>query len=101
MTWLGASGTKQNFPLDSVLRSEYDSSVLRLRAFREQRGMSLRGLSRISGVGLATLVRLEAGTFDPRLSTLRKLTKALKVTVAELIGDSKPGKGVKKRGCQS
>jgi predicted transcriptional regulator len=63
--------------------------------------MSLRELSRKAGVGLATLVRLEAGTFDPRLSTLRKLTKALKVTVAELIGDSKPGKGVKKHGRQS
>lgn len=50
-------------------------------------------LSRESGVALATLVRLEAGQFDPRLSTLRKLTKALEVTVAELIGDSKPGKG--------
>ena len=81
-----------------MLRSEYDSGVLRLRALREQQGMSLRGLSQKSGVGLATLVRLEAEKFDPRLSTLRKLTKALKVSVAELIGDSKPGKGVKKHG---
>jgi predicted transcriptional regulator len=52
--------------------------------------MSLRILSSKSEVGLATLVRLEAGAFDPRLSTLRKLAKALGVTIADLIGDDKP-----------
>ena len=40
-----------------------------------------------------SLVRLEAGEFDPRLSTLRKLAKALGVTVAGLIGE-----GNRKRG---
>ena len=68
-----------------MLISDYITPVLRLRAIREQRGMSLRALSRASGVGLASLVRLEAGTFDPRLSTLRKLSKALNVAIAELI----------------
>ncbi len=37
----------------------------------------------------------EAGEGDPRLSTLRKVAKALGVSVAALIGESKPGKGVK------
>ena len=75
-----------------VLINEYSNRVLRLRALREQRGISLRVLSRDSEVGLATLVRLEAGTFDPRLSTLRKLGKALRVTIADLIGEDKPYK---------
>lgn len=64
--------------------------MIRLRAWREKRGLSLRELSRVAGVGLATLVRLEAGTFDPRLSTLHKLSKALGVTLAELIGKQTP-----------
>ena len=68
--------------------------VLRLRVIRERRGLSLRGLSRAAGVGLATLVRLEAGTYDPRLSTLRKLAKALGVTMCQLLGES-PKKGGK------
>ncbi len=69
--------------------------MVRLKAIREKRGKSLRVLSRDAKVSLATLVRLEAGKFDPRLSTLYKLAKALKVTVAELIGDTKSNKGGK------
>jgi predicted transcriptional regulator len=42
-----------------------------------------------------SLVRLEAGRFDPRLSSLRKLAKALGVSIADLLGESKPGKEVK------
>ena len=34
-----------------------------------------------------TLARIEAGIYDPRLSTLRKVAKALQVTVAQVIGD--------------
>lgn len=64
--------------------------MLRLRAIREAQGKSLRVLSKQARIGLATLVRLEAGTFDPRLSTLRKLSKALGVTIADLIGENKP-----------
>jgi len=67
--------------------------MLKLRAIREQRGMSLRGLSKKAGVGLATLVRLESGKFDPRLSTLGRLAKALGVTLGELAGEQQPKKG--------
>ena len=68
----------------------------RLRAIREQRGVSLRALKKASGVAVSNLALYEAGEGDPRLSTLRKLAKALGITVADLIGESKPGKGVKK-----
>ena len=63
------------------------SSMTRLRAIRERKGVSLRGLKKTSGVAVATLARIEAGGYDPRLSTLRKLAKALDITVAELIGE--------------
>jgi transcriptional regulator with XRE-family HTH domain len=58
-----------------------------LRAIREGKGVSLRALRQYSGVGVATLARIEAGGYDPRLSTLRRIAKALDVTVAELIGE--------------
>ncbi|MBL8054347.1 MAG: helix-turn-helix transcriptional regulator [Nitrospira sp.] len=61
--------------------------MLRLREIRERRGMSLRALKQASGVAVSTLARFEAGQGDPQLSTLRKLAKALHVTVAELIGE--------------
>ncbi len=70
--------------------------VLRLKLWRERRGLSLRKLAVVAGVHYVSLARLEAGDFDPRLSTLRKLAKALRVSIADLLGESRPGKGVKK-----
>jgi len=65
----------------------------RLKEWREKRGLSLRKLAEMSGVHYVTLARLEAGKLDPQLSTLLKLTKALKVTMAKLIGERPPKKG--------
>jgi transcriptional regulator with XRE-family HTH domain len=67
--------------------------MLRLRMIREGKGVSLRGLKKRSGVAVATLARIEAGGYDPRLSTLRKVAKALGVTVAALIGEKPFKKG--------
>jgi transcriptional regulator with XRE-family HTH domain len=66
--------------------------MVQLRQIREGKGVSLRALAKMSGVGLATLSRLEAGQFDPRLNTLRKLASALAVTVSELIGEAQSTK---------
>ena len=65
-----------------------------LRTIRERKGVSLRALAGMSGVAVATLVRIEGGGYDPRLSTLRKLAEALEITVAELIGEQ----SLKKKG---
>lgn len=67
--------------------------MTRLRVIREGKGVSLRALKKVSGVAVATLARIEAGGYDPRLSTLRRLAKALRVTVAELIGERSINKG--------
>jgi len=64
-----------------------------LRAIREGKGVSLRALKKVSGVAVSSLARFEAGQGDPQLSTLRKLAKALNVTVAELIGERSLKKG--------
>ncbi len=69
--------------------------MIRLKALRERKGLSLRKLADVAGVHYVSLVRLEGRAFDPRLSTLRKLAKALGVSVSVLLGESKPGKGVK------
>ena len=67
--------------------------MTRLRVIREGKGVSLRALKKTSGVAVATLARIEAEGYDPRLSTLRRLAKALHVTVAELIGERTIKKG--------
>lgn len=61
-----------------------------LTQIREVKGYSLRGLAEKVGMSYVALFRLERGETDPRLGTLRKLAKALNVTVAELIGEGKP-----------
>jgi len=66
--------------------------VIALKAIRQQKGLSLRKLGDLADVHFVSLARIEAGMFDPRLSTLWKLAKALDVTVSELIGEQPPTK---------
>ena len=58
-----------------------------LRRIRQLQQLSIRGLAERAGVSYVTLARIETGIYDPRLSTLQKLARALKVTVAQVIGD--------------
>jgi transcriptional regulator with XRE-family HTH domain len=54
-------------------------------AIRQKKKLSQRALAELSGINQVTIARIETGVFDPRLSTLRALAKALKVKIAELI----------------
>jgi transcriptional regulator with XRE-family HTH domain len=56
-----------------------------LANIRKKKGFSQRSLAKLSGVGHITIARIETGIFDPRLSTLDKLAKALKVKIADLV----------------
>jgi transcriptional regulator with XRE-family HTH domain len=58
-----------------------------LAAAREQRGMTQADLSRASGLNTARISKLERGDSIPRLETLLKLSRALKMTIGELIDD--------------
>ena len=78
--------------LDKCTHKWNTCPMLQLRQIRERKGVSLRALAKLSGVALATLSRLEAGQFDPRLNTLKKLGAALGVTVTELIGETRSTK---------
>jgi len=57
----------------------------RLALIRKKKGLSQRALAKLSKVGHITIARIETGIFDPRLSTLRALAKALKVKISELV----------------
>jgi transcriptional regulator with XRE-family HTH domain len=59
--------------------------AMRLKRLREARGLTQEHLAKRSGVSHGYLARLEIGMHDPSLSTLAKLAKALKVSVAELV----------------
>lgn len=57
----------------------------RLKQLRAERGLTQAVLAKRAGVTLSYIGRLEIGKHDPQLSSLRKLAKALKVTVGELV----------------
>ncbi len=57
----------------------------RLKRLREHQGLTQAQLARKAGLTLGYIGRLEIGMHDPSLSTLRKLAKALKVTLAKLV----------------
>src|SRR5688500_6371365 len=59
----------------------------RVRALREERGMSLSSLARLAGVGKATLSGLETGTRNPTLETLYAVTAQLGVPLTAVLSE--------------
>jgi transcriptional regulator with XRE-family HTH domain len=67
--------------------------VIRLKEWRERRGLSQRTLAKLSGIHHISLAKIEGGIIDdPRLSTLLRLCMALKINLAELVSAAKPRK---------
>lgn len=63
----------------------------RLRAAREEAGLSRERLAVAAGLSSATLGRIEAGGYRPRLASLEALAAALGTTAAELLAtDDEP-----------
>ena len=57
----------------------------KLAEIRNRRGITQRDLAEKAKINFVTIARIESGIFDPRLSTLRALAKALNVKVVDLI----------------
>ncbi len=64
-----------------------NDSMKQLVALREKMGLSQRELAKRAKVGHITIARIETAVYDPRLSTLRRLAKALKVKVVNLLDE--------------
>ncbi|MCW0214943.1 MAG: XRE family transcriptional regulator [Pseudonocardia sp.] len=62
----------------------------RVRALREERGLSLSALARLAAVGKATLSGLEAGTRNPTLDTLHAVAAALGLPLTAIVSGA-PG----------
>ena len=58
----------------------------RLRAFREQAGVSQDELARRAGVSRSTLARIEGGGQAPRSPTIKALARALEISPGWLMG---------------
>ncbi|MDP2632307.1 MAG: helix-turn-helix transcriptional regulator [Candidatus Curtissbacteria bacterium] len=57
-----------------------------LRKLREAKGLSQEKLARLADVANNTIIKIEAGkNQNPTLDTLKKITKALDVSIEELL----------------
>jgi len=59
---------------------------MRLKKLRTARGMSQDALAKKANITREYVNKLEAGRYDPTVSVVQRLAKALKVSVAELVG---------------
>jgi transcriptional regulator with XRE-family HTH domain len=60
---------------------------MRVKAIREKQGLSIRALAVKAKMSFTYLSNVENGKVDPSLSTLKRIAKALKVKVADLLGE--------------
>ncbi|MCP3802054.1 XRE family transcriptional regulator [Allokutzneria sp. A3M-2-11 16] len=58
----------------------------RLKRVRKERGATLAALSRVTGISVSTLSRLESGQRRPSLELLLPIARAHKVALDELVG---------------
>ena len=59
-----------------------------IKRFRKQKELSQDKLSKLAGVTLTTLVKMESGANDnPKIKTLQKIADALEVTMNDLLED--------------
>jgi transcriptional regulator with XRE-family HTH domain len=59
-----------------------------VQRLRTRRGFTQEQLAVSAGVARTFVMRMEQGLYDPTLSTLVRLAKALRVSVPELLGES-------------
>ena len=59
-----------------------------LQRLRAERGLTQEQLAVTAGLTRIFVTRMELGQYDPALSTLVRLAKALRVSVTELLGES-------------
>lgn len=74
----------------------YDQEALsvnvseRLKALREERDLSIRGLGRLSGLSANALSVIERGLSSPSVSTLYKIANALEIPVTAFFEETPP-----------
>jgi len=57
-----------------------------LKRYRGEKGISQEKLSKLAGITLRTITKIESGaTSDPRIETVKKIANALGVSVDDLI----------------
>lgn len=83
MTMAGGVGLRPKAAANSV--------GTRLRAFREERNLSMRELASVSGVSVSLISKIEGGKVSPTVMSLQKLLDAMDIDLYELFLDKSAG----------
>jgi len=68
------------------MAKELPTIAKNIKKYRDKLGISQDKLSKLAGVTLHTIAKIEPGsTSDPRIETVKKIAKALKITLDDLI----------------
>lgn len=68
------------------MAKELPTIAKNIKKYRDKLGISQDKLSKLAGVTLHTIAKIETGsTPDPRIETVKKIAKALKITLDDLI----------------
>lgn len=62
----------------------------RIKALREDRGLSQRDVAALAGMTSPQLSKIESGTFDLRISTVQTLLRAMGATLSDISGPGTP-----------
>ena len=57
----------------------------RIRHSRKEKGLSQEQLAKISGLSRSSIINFETGRRDPRVKDLRKIARALGVSIEQLL----------------
>lgn len=60
-----------------------------IRKERKRQGLSQEQLAKNSGLSRCSIINYESGRRDPKIKDLKKIARALNVSVTELIGQEK------------
>jgi transcriptional regulator with XRE-family HTH domain len=69
-----------------------------LRAWRQRRGLTLRGLAAKAGVSYVTVSRIEQNHMSPTVAMLERLAEALQISVRDLFPAERPRRHKKSGG---
>ena len=68
------------------MSKEISTIAKNIKKYREKKGISQDKLSKLAGITLHTITKIESGaTPDPRIETVKKIANALGVSVDDLI----------------
>jgi transcriptional regulator with XRE-family HTH domain len=73
---------------------------MKLREIREAQGLSQIEVSQATGLSQSSICRIERGEYNPSLSTLKEIARALNCSLGELLGET-PYKPAKRRAGRS